>query len=105
MRRPLVGIIALLLLIAGGWLTFWPPEEGSYQQLASPLLRVGAILAVLWLALPEVQKPGNLWLTVTLIGSVLFIAWKPKLAPLVLVVVAAIAILRPRKPKQPSKRT
>ena len=99
MRRHLAGIISLVLLIVGGLLYFWPPDWENSAPLAASCIRIGAVLAAIWLAYPELKRiPG--WLAPVCIIAVVAIAAKPKLAIFIIPVAIIILILRPRKKKQ-----
>jgi hypothetical protein len=90
MRRRALGIASLLLIVTGGAIYVWHAGSGAV------LMRAGVACGVLWLAYPQLkQVPKILW-----IGIVLFaisLAVRPKLAPVFLVLLIAIAILRPRR--------
>ena len=96
MHRPTVGILALLLLIAGGVLLVVPADKDDWLNMAAGCLRVGSILAVLWLALPDVARPLSRWILVGVVVAVFLIAKRPQLIVLALVFLAGIALLRPR---------
>jgi hypothetical protein len=96
MHRPTVGILALVLLVAGGIFLVLSAEDDSWQNAAAGCLRVGAILAVLWLALPEVTRPLGRWILVAVVVGIFLVAKRPQLIVLALVFLAGVAILRPR---------
>ena len=106
MHRPTVGILALILLIAAAVLYLWPQLGDSNQQLLSACLRVGAVLAALWLALPQVTRPRSWWILGATFLTVLIVARWPKLFWVPLVALIALAILRPRfgAPRSAPKR-
>jgi hypothetical protein len=96
MHRPTVGILALVLLISGGVFLSKSANDSSWQNAAAGCLRVGAILAVLWLALPEVSRPLSRWILVAVVVGIFLVARRPQLIVLALVFLAGVAILRPR---------
>ncbi|HEY4310455.1 MAG TPA: hypothetical protein VGN12_13465 [Pirellulales bacterium] len=96
MHRPTVGILALLLLIVGGIALLVPGDEGTHQNVAASCLRIGMILAVLWLALPELARPMSRWMLVGVVATVIVLAKYPRLIFFVGVFLGAIALLRPR---------
>jgi hypothetical protein len=96
MHRPTVGILALLLLVSGGIFLALSAEDDSWQTSAAGCLRVGAILAVLWLALPEVTRPVSRWILLAVVVGIFLVARRPQLIVLALVFLAGVAILRPR---------
>jgi hypothetical protein len=102
-NRTLVGLSALVCLgIAATLLVLYPgSEEWSYWQGA--FVRVGALMTAFWIALPS-RKRDAAWANVsvgTLIGVILAIfgiAYRPRYAvPLIIVVVAIGFVLRPRQ--------
>ena len=56
MRRHAIAAIAVLLLAAAAVLWLWPPVEGGSPALEAALWRVGAVLVVLWLAYPDLDR-------------------------------------------------
>jgi hypothetical protein len=107
MHRPTVGILAIVLLIAAGFLYLWPDTGTNQQQLLSACLRIGAMLGALWLALPQVNKPRSWWILGATFLTVLIVARFPRLFWIPLVALIALAILRPRfgarRPSAPRK--
>ena len=95
-RRPLVGITAVLMLSIGAGFYWSPPSSLDGSAIPAVFMRVGMLLGVLWLALPDLGKiPGWLWMNILL--TVLVVAWRPRAA---LIVVPALFVgwmLRPRK--------
>ncbi|MBN1590125.1 MAG: hypothetical protein JW888_11465 [Pirellulales bacterium] len=77
MRRHAIGIIAVGLLAGAAGLWLWLPGD-DHTVLEAAFWRVGAVMAVFWLAYPDVRRLP---------------AWALALAPLALVVVA----IRPRR--------
>jgi hypothetical protein len=60
-RRHLLGLLALASLLAAA-ITAWVPALLAYQPVAGVGLRIGAVLGVLWLAWPDLDRlPGWLW--------------------------------------------
>jgi hypothetical protein len=96
MHRPTVGVIALLLLIAGAAGLAWPSSDAEPNQFASAFLRVGVVLAAFWLALPQTR----LWQNKLLLGAIVLTAvvvakWR-QYFPILVACMLLIAILRPR---------
>lgn len=94
MHRPTVALVTILLLTvaaAGYWFNF------GGQGIASACWRVGMVTAMLWLALPELNRVRNKWLFGLLAVGLIVVAVRPKLFPLVLVFAAIYAVLRPRR--------
>jgi len=61
-RRLIVGILCLVLAVVAVWLNWLDPELGSrYPQFQAGALRMFPVLAVLWLAFPELNRaPGSI---------------------------------------------
>jgi hypothetical protein len=55
MRRNTLGIAAMFLLAVGVIVTLRGPEDGSARGFAGGCIRVGLVLAALWLAWPQIQ--------------------------------------------------
>jgi hypothetical protein len=95
MRRISIGIIAVLLFVGAVYFHAYPPEGGFWTQLESACWRVGTLMAVIWLAYPEVSRlPAWLLGTVPLLGIIL--ALRPRYLLIAVPIVIAMAILKPR---------
>ncbi|MGA2031042.1 MAG: hypothetical protein ABSG68_02195 [Thermoguttaceae bacterium] len=95
MRRRAIGIIAILLLAIGlsSWL--WLPGEGWQQSFQAVCCRVGAVMAALWLAYPDLERmPGWIWAIVP--ALVLIVAKWPKLLLLVIPALIVAALMKPK---------
>lgn len=94
MRRHIVGVLAILMLLAGGVMYFAGYNEGN-ELLQAAFLRVGAVLATLWIAHPELSRmrPSMVILFVAALVGVVFV--RRLLVPL-LIVALLIAVLRPK---------
>jgi hypothetical protein len=91
LRRHLVGILAMLLLLGGIAFWIWPPSE-QYEQFYAMCWRLGGILAVLWLAYPDLCRlPGWLLLALPVLAIVL-VRW-PRLFLWLIPLLIALAIL------------
>jgi|SRR6478672_2926331 hypothetical protein len=55
MSRKALGIVAALLLVLGGMTAVFGPGGNSATGFAGGCIRVGLVLAALWLALPQIQ--------------------------------------------------
>lgn len=96
MRRNLLGLISLALLITGTVLYFADGADSRYLEWTSGLLRAGAVLAAVWLAMPEFRRPGNRWFVFAALAAFVLMAWRPRLF-LVAAMLAVVAwIVRPR---------
>ena len=95
MRRSTVGILAVVLLALGLALELAPVTDTGVVQFAGGCWRVGTIMAVLWLAQPQLVRLP-LWLfPVILVGLLLLLKW-PRLILPAAAVALALLFLRPR---------
>ncbi len=95
MRRHLLGIVAVLLFAGAVAFWIWPPEGAAAQQFEAACWRVGALVAVFWLAYPQLYRvPSWLWPALTV--SLAVLAIRPKYFVLAVPIIVALAILRPR---------
>lgn len=95
MRRPAIGIIALLLLAAAAALWKWPVGDGNGLYLGA-CVRVGSVMAVLWLAYDEVSRlPGWVWATVP--ALLVILAVRPRWLLIAIPIVLVLSIIKPRR--------
>jgi hypothetical protein len=96
MQRPAVGVIAIGLFAIAAAIKCWAPANSGYEQWMTACVRIGTIMAVVWLAMPAARDfRTRLWLGVVLVAAVVLIRW-PKLLLPALVAFVALALLRPR---------
>jgi len=95
MRRLTIGILALVLLLVAGVLTIWPPASDGYQQFHAGALRVGIVLAILWLAYHDARRMP-IWLVWAIPALLVTLALKPKWFLIAVPIVIALLIVRPR---------
>jgi hypothetical protein len=99
-NRTLVGWLALVCVAGGAAVLILDSYENPW---AASLIRVGVVLAVLWMALPTSTRPAawsgfSPWLTVAVVVAALFAVRKPMIFfPLLAVIAIAALILRPRR--------
>lgn len=91
-KRLIVAVLAVVMALVALWLNVVDRELGeSYGAFQSGSLRMTAMLAVLWLALPDASKIGpKAWLVVCALIAAIFLV-RGKM--LVKVLVPAIAVL------------
>ena len=90
MRRRLIGIISLVLF-AGALVSM----HNDAPQFTSACSRVGALMAVLWLAYKELGRlPERIWRPLLLAALVLAI--RPRLILWAIPLIIILAILKPR---------
>ena len=98
MHRPTVGLLAIALLSAWVALWIWPLEWEGNHALQGACLRVGLVMGALWLALPQLHRvPG--WLVVLTTVVAVVVALQPRRAVVLVPVLIAAWLLRPRKRK------
>lgn len=104
-RRAIIGILALMFLTASVVLYIGDDSFSISEQLRGSLVRIGAILAVLWIAYPDLSRLRPASMVAVVIAIVLVLRW-PRLLPVVLIGLALFAILKPRekKPQRPVTR-
>jgi hypothetical protein len=97
-RRQAIGIIAIVLLLAAAALCIWLPDqadEGLTLGALGAFVRVGAVMAALWLAYPDVKRLPA-WLLAVIPLLLVILAWKPRWFLYALPIVIALVILKPR---------
>lgn len=101
MRRHATGVIALVLLGLAGWFFVSPPTGPVGQELQAAFARIGVVMAVIWLAYDQVKRvpPWILW---TLPVFVIVLAFRPRYLLILVPLVIAMAILRPRSGRRRS---
>ena len=92
-KRFTIAVLAGIMAIAALWLNVIDEELGNrYAAMQSGTVRMTAVLAVLWLALPETTKGPAIWIAfgVLIVGIVLL----PRAGKIGIKVIApALAIL------------
>ncbi|MBL9121993.1 MAG: hypothetical protein JNG90_00040 [Planctomycetaceae bacterium] len=95
MLRTKVGILAIVLLATAVLLPLAPQAGDDTALWAAACQRVGFVLAVLWLALPELQRMSP-WYAVATIGVLFVLARFPRYLVAAVVVAILFLFLRPR---------
>jgi hypothetical protein len=98
MQRHAIGIIAIVLLLSSVALLVWqrvePAEDWRYALMGATV-RVGVLMAVIWLAYRELKRlPPWIWGTMPVLLAVL--AVRPRYLLIAVPIVIALAILKPR---------
>jgi hypothetical protein len=91
MHRPTVGMIALGLLLLGAILFLVGDERAAAWK--TGCLRVGLLMAALWLAMPHLKGMRPLWLLLCLPIGLIVVVLVVKQHPLSMALVAVIALL------------
>jgi hypothetical protein len=89
MHRPTIGAIAVVLLGAAAVLNFLPESWGSFPGLLAACLRVGILMAALWLAHPQLHRLP-VWLLGSIVVSAMAVALRPRLALVAVPLVVAL---------------
>lgn len=96
-RRLIVGILAVVLFVAGGAVWAFVPG-GSDSVVTMTCWRLGAVLAVWWLAYPDlIRLPG--WMVVIVLLTIPMVLRWPKILLVLLPALAIVAIIKPRRRK------
>ncbi len=75
MHRPTIGAITVALFAIG--LVLWVVEPSRESTLALACVRVGILMAVLWLAQPQLVTLPR-WMMLVVVGTVAVVAWRPE---------------------------
>jgi hypothetical protein len=94
MQRSIIGILALVLLAASLLSWVWPAAE-AFVQFDGFCVRLGAILAVWWLAYPDLARLPA-WILAGVPVLVIILARWPRFFWLFIPVVVVLAVLKPR---------
>ncbi len=106
-NRALIGIIAITTLVGAG--TCWI-FAGSQNIWTGACLKVGLVMAALWLALPAVSRHGNwgrasLGTVIGFVALVLFLTGKRVdiriVLPMLIGIAIAVTVLRPKSKIRP----
>jgi hypothetical protein len=98
MHRPTVGLIAIVLLCGAAACYLFGVGGAAIE---SAFWRVGVIMGLLWLALPELVRVRGKFVWGLLALAIGVVILQPKLAPVVLLFCVVYAVLRPRSKHKP----
>ncbi len=101
MQRHVLGILAILSLAAGGFLLLKPDLFDTQVTLSAMGIRIGMVLAVLWLAFPHLEAlPNSLMMLIIIagVGLAIIARWK-QLIPIAAVMLIVVLVLRPKTKK------
>ena len=110
--RTMVGVISLACLLTAGYLHQFVTIEQFAQKVAATgaFMRVGLLMFAFWLALPGKNREAawanvSPWFFVGLILAIFGVAYRPKIAVPLIIIIAVIGfVLRPRKKKRTPPR-
>ncbi len=95
MRRHALGILALALLATAAYLAIRGPQEGLSYQVEINSIRVGALLAVFWIAYWDLTRiPPWLWVIFVPVVAILIV--RPRWFFFLIPIVLLLAVLHPR---------
>ena len=64
-QRYVLGALTLVMAAAALWLNVFDPAAGEqYQAVSAGSIRMTAVLAILWIALPDARRGAGMWLFV-----------------------------------------
>jgi hypothetical protein len=96
MHRPTAGWLAILLTTAGAVLVFGHFGRTELESFGGACLHIGILLGLVWLAEPQLRTLPA-WLVVGVIASAVVLVVRPRLFPIVFVIMLAMWFLYPRK--------
>lgn len=91
MIRILTGAIALLLFFGGGAMYFFQPDADPMT--VGMMVRIGALLGVVWLAFPQLQSLRGRLPTVLIVAAIVCLAVAATRPNLGRVVIAMVTIM------------
>lgn len=99
-RRPLIGGIAVVLLVSGFVSLQFPQLIGaSADTVSAGCIRIGAIMGALWLAYRDLDRIPS-WLWTGLVVVLAIVALRPRAAIVILPVLMAVWMIMPKRRKQ-----
>jgi hypothetical protein len=98
MRRTAFGLLGVVSFLVGALLYLFGPSRDPYIAFAGGGVRVGLVLGAIWLAYPQLVRIPWWFVQIGLVGALL-VAVRPKFAAVVLPLLIALWLLRPRPPK------
>jgi hypothetical protein len=109
MRRHLIGILSLILLLGAAGFYFFPPTSAVAIEAKAACWRMGLLLAVWWMAWPQVIRLPR-WLLIAVPMLVVVLVLRPRYFLVAIPLVVALALLMPRSAarrtpqRRPSRR-
>lgn len=97
MHRPTVGVIALLLLAGAAYYQLFPPppEDAAQTGLEAACVRLGIVMAALWLALPQLERfPWWIGVAALVVVIVAVLAARPRLFVYAVPILVALWVTR-----------
>lgn len=98
MKRIILAVVAVACLASGGGLMAFGNTESILYAASGSLIRIGLVLGAIWLAMPHLVRIPP-WFGQLLLVASLIVAARPRAAWVLVPVVAAAWVLRPRRGK------
>ena len=103
-NRIKIGIIAAVCLVLSALIFFCSPVDSSLNSFLGALIKVGAMMAILWLAYPQLARlPAGLAIAIGA-GAMAITVYR-KLAVVVIPLLVLAWFFRPRPAGKNEKRT
>ena len=102
MHRPTIAALAILLLSGGVYLSLTGDDDAFTLGLNAACWRVGGLLVALWIAHPQLAR-WPAWLYVLFLIAALTIAMRPRLAIVVVPLIAIAMWVRPKRSSEPPR--
>jgi hypothetical protein len=100
MRRRAIGLIAIVLLVIAVVMQIGQWQDPNATDLESACLRIGAVMAVMWLAYEHLHRvPAWAWFTLPVF--LVALARRPQWLVFLIPLAIALSLLRPK----PNSRT
>ncbi len=106
-QRVVLGVLGLGCVVAGGAMMLLVDDSNAqFATAGASCLRIGALLLVIWLALPDIVRPRNWWGLGAVLLIVVVIVRAPILLPYLIGALVLLRVLRPlmNAPPRPSGR-
>jgi len=103
MQRNLLGVIALVLLVAGGVVALGLAGPASSASWTGSAIKIGLMLGAIWLALPQIERwlvNTPQWLLVASLIGIVLIAIRPWGAVVIVPLLIAMWLFGPRLASQ-----
>ncbi|PHS14329.1 MAG: hypothetical protein COA78_05850 [Blastopirellula sp.] len=101
--RIKIAVIAVLCLTISAAIYFLCEEGSSLHGINGALVKVGAVMVMLWLAYPQLEKLPA-WLAMAIGAGAIVVAVYRKLALIIIPLLFVIWLIRPRDHSKKKKR-
>ncbi len=100
MHRPTVGLSAVVLLLLGGFFSFWP-SAGISVNFGNACLRIGLIVGLIWFAQPQLKRYPAWLLPMSFVSLLIGLRW-PKLLLWLILAAIVMYVIDPHKRGKPA---